>query len=89
MSQNPTVVSVFSCLLKAILYLRGLNVDEFTSFFAFGEDNNTVNESEDSVVFAHANVETGMVNGATLTFDDVTGFAILTTENLYTESFAF
>lgn len=72
-----------------ILCFRRLDVDELAAFFALCEDNYTINESEKSVVLAHANVEARVVYGATLTFDDVTGFAMLTTENLYSESFAF
>ena len=71
------------------LCLSGLHVDKLASFLALGEDNYTVDESEESVVLAHTHVETGVVNCATLTLDDVTGFAMLTAENLYTESFAF
>ncbi len=58
-------------------------------FLAFSEDNYTVDQSEKSVVLAHTYVEAGVVNCATLTLDDVAGFAMLTTENLYSESFAF
>lgn len=84
-----TVVGGDVRIWRLCLCLGRLNVDELAAFFAFSEDNNTVDEGEESVVLAHANVETGMVNGATLTLDDVTGFAVLTTENLHTESFAF
>ncbi len=75
-----------SCLS---LCFGGLDVDELAAFLAFSEDNNTVNEGVDCVVLAHANVQTGVVNGAALALEDVTGFAVLTTENLYSESFAF
>lgn len=71
------------------LSLCGLHVDELAATFAFGEDNNTINESEDSVILTHTHVETGMMSSATLTLDDIACFAALTTENLYTESFAF
>lgn len=71
------------------LCLSGLYVDELASLLALGEYYYTVDESEDGVVLTHTHVETGMVNGATLTLDDVTGFAMLTAENLYSESFAF
>lgn len=77
------------CLFSLRLCFGRLDVDEFAAFFAFCEDNNTVDEGEESVILAHANVETRVVYGATLTLDDVTGFAMLTTENLYSESFAF
>mgnify|MGYP004448535399 CR=1 FL=1 len=48
-----------------------------------------VYESIESVVFAHADVEAGMVNGATLTLDDVAGFSKLAAKNFHSESFAF
>ncbi len=72
-----------------VLCLNRLYVDEPTSVAAFGEDNCAVDKSIDRVVFAHANVQARMVNGATLTFDDVAGLGKLTTENLDSESFAF
>ena len=69
--------------------LMGLNVDELTSLLTGGEYHYAVNEGEQSVVLAHTHVETGMVNGATLTLDDIAGFAIRTTKNFHSESFAF
>lgn len=67
----------------------GVDVDELAAVAARREADSTADESIESVVFAYAYVQTGMVNGATLTLEDVTGFAMLTAENLYTESFAF
>ena len=61
----------------------GLNVDELTSLLTGGEYHYAVNEGEQSVVLTHTDVETGMVNGATLTLDDIAGFAIRTTKNFY------
>ena len=72
-----------------LLCFGRLNVDELAAFFAFSEDNYTIDKGENSMVLTHANVQTRVVNCATLTLDDVTGFAVLTTENLYSESFAF
>ena len=71
------------------LCLGGLYIDKLATFFSLGEYHYTVDESEESVVLAHTHVKTGVVNCATLTLEDVAGFAILTAENLYTESFAF
>lgn len=71
------------------LCLSRLYVDKLASLFAFGEYYYTVDKSKQSVVLAHTYIKAGMVNCATLTLDDVTGFAMLTAENLYTESFAF
>ena len=72
-----------------MLCLSGLNVDKLAAFLAFGEDNLAVDESEEGVVLTHAYVKAGVVDSATLTLEDVAGFAILTAENLYSESFAF
>ncbi len=41
------------------------------------------------MVFADAYVEAGVVLGTALALDDVAGFSELTTEDFYTESFAF
>ena len=41
------------------------------------------------MVLAETHVFTGMVNCTALAFDDVAGFAFLTTENLNAKSFAF
>lgn len=78
-------------MLRKCYLLRcvGLHVDELAAFLAFGENNNTVDQSEDGVILAHTYVKAGVMNCATLTLDDVACLAVLTTENLYTESFAF
>ena len=70
-------------------FCKRSNVDELASTLTSSELYSTVNQSVDCVVFAHTNVEAGMVNSATLTLDDVACFATLTAENLNTESFAF
>ncbi len=64
----------------------GVDVDELAAVAARREADSTADES---VVFAYAYVQTGMVNGATLTFDNVACFGILATKDFYTESFAF
>ena len=46
------------------------------------EANNTVNEGEESVILAHANILTRIVNSTALTNDDVASNASLTTPNL-------
>lgn len=71
------------------LCFSGGYVDELASFLAFSEDNNTVDESEQGVVLAHAHVEARVVNRTALTLDNVACLAVLTTENLYAEAFAF
>ena len=67
----------------------GHNVDELATLATFGEHNDAVDEGIDCVVLAEAYVQTRVMHGAALTFDDVAGFACLTTKNLDTESLAF
>ena len=64
------------------------HVDKLAAAFTFGESYSAINEGVKSVIFAHANVQTGMVNCATLTFDDVACFCKLATEYFDAESFA-
>lgn len=67
----------------------GEHVDELATVAAFRELNGAAYECIESVVFADAYVKARVVLGAALTFEDVAGFAGLTTEDFYTESFAF
>ena len=69
--------------------LDRLYVDKFATLFAGCEYDSTIDKCEESVVFTHTDVETGMVNSATLTLDDVSCFAEGATEDFHTESFAF
>ena len=64
-------------------------VDELATVFAYSEEYGAVNERVDCVVFAHTDVEAGMMHGAALTFDDVAGFANLAAKEFHTESLAF
>lgn len=86
-------IGIFSSVVLALCFSNfnrnRVYVDEFASAFSFGEDYSTVDESVESVVFAHTYVQTGMVNCATLTFDDIARFGILATEYFDAESFAF
>lgn len=66
-----------------------LHVDESTALFAAGEHNCAVNKRIKGVVLAHTHIQTGVMNCATLTLDDVACFGVLTAKNLYSESFAF
>ena len=66
----------------------GLDVDVLATLLAGGEYHNTVDQGEQSVVLAHAHVQSGVMNCAALTLNDVAGFAIRTTKDLYSESFA-
>ena len=70
------------------LRLYGLNVDVFSSFLSGSEHHITVNESEESVVLAHTDIQAGMMLCAALTLDDVAGFAIRPTEDFDAEAFA-
>lgn len=54
----------------------GLYVDELASFLTCGEDYYAIDEGEESVVFAHTYVETGMVLSAALALQDVAGLAV-------------
>ncbi len=67
----------------------GLNIDELATLFTGREDYYTVDKSEEGVVFADANVQSGVVNGATLTLQDIAGLAELAAKDFNSESFAF
>jgi len=71
--------------------LFGQRGDAYIGFaFAFlAERYRAVYQREQRVVLAHADVEAGVVLGTALALDDVAGFSELTTEDFYTESFAF
>ncbi len=71
------------------LCLGGSYIDKLAALFAYGEYHNAVGQSVECVILADADVFTRMVNGSTLTLDDITRLAVLTTENLHAESFAF
>ncbi len=67
----------------------GLYVDKLTTFLACSEHYNAIDEGEESVVFAHAYVETRMMLSAALTLDDVAGLAGRPTEDFHAKAFAF
>lgn len=69
--------------------LDRLNIDKFATLLTCCEHYCSVDKGEESVVFTHTYVETGMVNCSTLTFEDVSCLAVGTTEDFHTESFAF
>lgn len=69
-------IILFKCPQKILSILVRLYVDELAAFLANGEYHNTVNESEECVIFAHSYIETGMMLGATLTLKNVAGFAV-------------
>lgn len=65
------------------------HIDEATSVTAFCKYYSAVDESIKSVVLTHTDIQAWVVNCATLTFQDVAGFCILTAENLDAKAFAF
>jgi hypothetical protein len=56
--------------------------------FPAAEFNDTIYEGKQGVVLAHAYIQAGVVNRATLTDNDVTGLCSLSTINLNAEAFA-
>ena len=79
------IVRVY-CRLLSFRY-RG-DVDEAATVTTGGESNGAINESVEGVVLAHAHVQTGMVNGATLTLDDVACLGELAAKDFNAESLA-
>lgn len=53
------------------------------------ELDHTVDEGEEGMIAADADILTGVVGGATLADDDVAGDALLATEDFDAKSFAF
>ena len=53
------------------------------------ERDSAVDESEEGMILAHANVEAWVMNSATLTNDDVASLSGLSSEELQAKSFAF
>lgn len=68
---------------------RGDDGDEGLVLSLLYELNRAVDESEEGVVFAHADISAGMMNCATLTNDDVASLSGLSSEELKAKSFAF
>ena len=67
---------------KKLLFC-GNHGNEASVFAAFVEFHHTVDQSIERIVLAHSDILSGIVDGATLTHDDVAGDALLTTENLH------
>ncbi len=65
-----------------------LYVDELASFFTGREHYDTIDEGEESVVFAHTYVKTWVVSSAALTLKDVASLALRSSRNFHTKSFA-
>mgnify|MGYP003300071590 CR=1 FL=1 len=62
--------------------------DVASVLLTFLEADGAIDESVESVILAHAHVVTGMVDGASLTNDDVAGLAGLATKNLHAQALA-
>ena len=63
------------------------DADVTFTFRFFSEGNNSVNQSEQRVIFSDANTNPGMMPGAALTNQNVAGFGCLSAEKFYSESF--
>ena len=72
-----------------LCFAYGLHVDELATVAAFGELHRAVNEGIESVVFAHAYVQTGVVYSTALALEDVACFGILSAEDFHAQTFAF
>lgn len=68
---------------------NGSHVDEATSVTTLGKEDETIDKSVECVVLTDTDVETGMVDCTTLTFEDVAGFSKLTAKDFDAEAFAF
>lgn len=71
------------------LSLKGHYIDILAAFLAGSEHHDTVDESIQGVILAHAHIATRMVCRAALTLDDVTGYAAAAAGDLDAEAFAF
>lgn len=78
----------FFCDSAGLCFGRS-DVDEFTSFFTGGEHNCAIDKSIQSVIFTDTYIQSGVVLGTTLTFQNVAGFAVLAAVNFDAEAFAF
>lgn len=74
------VKSQSKCLFSSL----GDDGDEGAVFTTFLELDGTVAKSKEGMVFTHSDILTRIVDGATLTNDDVTGDAMLTTKDFNT-----
>ena len=68
---------------KNVLLCCGNNGDKTTILTAFVELDHAVDKSEQRMILTHSNILTGIVNGAALTDDNVTGDALLATEDFH------
>jgi hypothetical protein len=87
--QPNRIASFFSCLGVLLSLSVGHHIDELAALFTGSKYYNAVDECEDSVVFTHTYVQTGVVYCTTLTFDDVTGAAVAATKDFNAQAFAF
>ncbi|MEY3574351.1 MAG: hypothetical protein RLZZ617_949 [Bacteroidota bacterium] len=66
-----------------------VNRYERAIFVSFGENNATVYQSEQGVVFANPHIATGMMTGTALADDDIAAVGQLSTKNLDAQAFTF
>lgn len=57
----------------------------FASFLKFYQ---SIGKCKQGKIFTYAYIFTGMINGTSLTYKDITGYGRLTTKYFYTEPFA-
>ena len=72
-----------SCLCFSLCFYRNHTSVLTASVFTFLENHHTVCQGIKRMVFAHTYIGTGIVNCAALANNDVTCYALLSTENLY------
>ncbi len=73
----------------SLCFAHGGYIDKLATVTTFGEHHDAVDEGIDGVILTQTYVQTGMVYGATLALDDVTGFGKLTAKDFHTKSLAF
>ena len=74
---------------RSLCFTNGSDVDKLASVATFGEHHCAVTEGIESVVFSEAYILTGVVDCATLTFEDVAGLRKLAAKDFDAKSLAF
>ena len=78
----------FFFAFEFFLLADGSNAHERLTTLFLAERYGTIYESEESVVFTHTHIFTGVVYGTTLADENVACFCKFTAEQFYAESFA-
>lgn len=79
---------MLNLVYRLFCILDGENGNVGFVVFPAAEFNDTIYEGKQGVVLAHAYIQAGIVNRATLADNDVTGLCSLSTINLNAEAFA-